>query len=802
MDEVRPLAGVLVIDLVDTGTELAGRFLADLGADVVRVEPPGGAPGRTRGTVVDGVSLDFALNNRGKKSIALDLAKASDVALAKDLLVRADILIETPATSGLAAAGLGPERIAALNPTLVHTAVSDFGGEGPHAGWVGTPDVHSAASSVLSRSGFPETPEPLLLPEPLPYVAASAQAAWDTMLAYYIAVTTGRGGRTDFSIQHALVNIFDPQIGSASSNTSMQPPRDIPRGRPEGRHLYPIFKAADGYVRICVLSPRQWQGMLQWLGSPEELTDPKWNSIGQRFGHPQVLTPYYEKLFAPKTRAQAVDEGQKLGVPIAGLATVEELSKEPGFAEAGAFTVLELAPGLSVTAPTQAIEIDNAKGPLPPLMGDPDSGREAVLALASAPAPVPHKPVDATGPVDRPLAGLRVLDLGVIVAGGELGRLFADYGADVIKVESREFPDGSRQTMDPKSPYGLAFAYMARSKRSLGVNLRTEEGRALFLKLIEKSDLVLTNFKAGTMDRLGLGFEVLAAHNPGIVLSESSAFGNHGPWASRGGYGPLVRASAGLSLAWRYPDQNPGIADAVTIYPDQPSSRLLAVGHLAQLLRRRRTGRGGRVGVAQVDVIFNALGAWLAKDSLFPGTVAAVGNERDTDAPRGLFALAGDDEWLAVDSQSAEQFAGVARVVGHPEWIDQADLATAQGRIARRAEIDAAVAAWAGGQEKHEAMARLQGAGVPASYMYRTQDVLDDPQLIARGAFAMFSHYPGIDSVEALAAEAVSTTIPTPPMGYVPAQGENTRQIAADLLELSPEQIEEYIASGVLQEPK
>ncbi|MDR2348025.1 MAG: CoA transferase, partial [Bifidobacteriaceae bacterium] len=623
-EDPRPLAGVLVIDAVDSGLELTGRILADLGAYVVRLEPPGGAPGRRRGTMSGAVSLDFALTNRGKKSVTVDPRVEADLELLRELLVRADVLLEAPTTSWLAEAGFGPDQIKASNPKLVHTLITDFGMTGPHAKWTGSPDVHVAASSVLSRSGFPETPEPLLPPEPLAYVAASTQAAWDTLLAHHIAVASGRGDRLDFSIQHALVNIFDPQIGSASSATSMEPPRAIPRGRPEGRHLYPIFKAADGYVRICVLSARQWQGMLEWLGSPEELQDPKWNNIGQRFTHPEVLNPYYERLFAPKTRAEAVEQGQRLGVPIAGLSRVGELTSEPGFADAGAFVRLEIEPGLTVTAPSQLVEIDNVKGELPPPIGAPGSGRAEVAAmLAATPAPPPAPASDTTGPVEAPLAGLRVLDLGVIVAGGETGRLFADYGADVIKVESREYPDGSRQTMDPNSPYGLAFSYMARSKRSLGLNLRSEEGRELFLKLVEKSDLVLTNFKAGTMDRLGLGYDILSARNPGIVLSESSAFGNHGPWASRGGYGPLVRASAGLSLLWRYPDQDPGVADSVTIYPDQPSSRLLALGHLASLLRRGRTGRGGRVGVAQVDVIFNALGPWLAQESLVPGSVSA-----------------------------------------------------------------------------------------------------------------------------------------------------------------------------------
>jgi crotonobetainyl-CoA:carnitine CoA-transferase CaiB-like acyl-CoA transferase len=161
-----------------------------------------------------------------------------------------------------------------------------------------------------------------------------------------------------------------------------------------------------------------------------------------------------------------------------------------------------------------------------------------------------------------------VLDLGVIVVGAETGRLFADLGADVIKVENRAFPDGSRQSMDGSVLTG-GFAYGHRGKRGLGLDLRSAEGRALFLDLVRHSDVVLSNFKPGTMESLGLGYADLAAVNPGIVVAESSAFGPTGPWSRKMGYGPLVRAAVGLSGLWRYADDPEGFSSA----PGSPRSR-------------------------------------------------------------------------------------------------------------------------------------------------------------------------------------------------------------------------------------
>ncbi len=195
------------------------------------------------------------------------------------------------------------------------------------------------------------------------------------------------------------------------------------------------------------------------------------------------------------------------------------------------------------------------------------------------------------------LAGLRVLDLGVIVVGADTGRMFADEGADVIKIESRAFPDGSRQAMGD-GPMAPSFAWGHRNKRSLGLDLRSDEGKKLFLALAEHSDLVLSNFRPGTMESLGLGYAELSRVNPGIVMVDSSALGSTGPESRSMGYGPLVRASTGLTTLWRYPDQPDGFCDSVTIYPDHTSARIGAVGALAMLMRRGggRPGRDGERG--------------------------------------------------------------------------------------------------------------------------------------------------------------------------------------------------------------
>src|SRR5262249_17649367 len=180
---------------------------------------------------------------------------------------------------------------------------------------------------------------------------------------------------------------------------------------------------------------------------------------------------------------------------------------------------------------------------------------------------------------------------GIIVVGGELGRLFADLGAEVIKVESAKYPDGLRQARVGQ-PMSETFAWTHRNEFGLGLDLRQPEGADIFARLVAGADAVFANFKPGTLAALGFPYERLRSLNPRIVLAESSAYGDHGPWSNRMGYGPLVRASTGVTRLWTSDDATDPdrpFVDAVTVFPDHISARVTAIGALAALIRRIRT---------------------------------------------------------------------------------------------------------------------------------------------------------------------------------------------------------------------
>lgn len=790
--ESDPLAGVRVLDMVDAGCESTAKVLADLGADVIRIETPGGSRSRRSGPAVNGTGLGFATRNANKRGVTLDLNTSGDMQRFEKLLSGADILLDGSGPGVLAGQGLGPEHLRSLNPALTVVSITDFGQNGPWRDWKATSAVHSALSSFLSRSGLPSVPEPLLPPAYLAYEGAAAQAAWLTMLMFWSARRTGVGSHADFSVLDGVIQVLDPGFGMGGTARGTTSVKAAPRGRPDAGHLYPIFKARDGYVRLCVLSPKQWQSLCAWMGHPEALADPRYAQAALRHASFGAIFPVIAAMMESRTRAELVEQGQSFGVPTAGLLTIPEVLAEPAFRDAGSFTGLQLAPGLDIMAPDAMLEVNGRKAgirrPAPKLGEHNDE-----VFSEQRPPRIGHPAARSCG---LPFSGLKVLDLGVIVVGGELGRLFADYGAEVIKVESREFPDGTRQAYAGED-MSESCAWGHRNKKSLGLNLRSPEGLEIFLKLVEQADIVLSNFKPGTLQKLGLDYARLSRVNPRIILSESSAFGNHGPWSTRMGYGPLVRASSGTSMQWQYPGIEGSFSDAVTIYPDHVVARINAVGVVSLLVRRLATGRGGHIASAQIDVIFSAMATEIAAASVPEGHPAVTAHAQ-ADEPSGIFPSSGDDEWVVVDVASDQDFAGLSCAIGQEGWLKNPLFTTASGRAANRDKIVPALAAWTGARPAKAAAAQLQRHGVPAGHMARVSDFLSDPYLLARGFIGTLP-WPGGGELPAFTREAGIDNIAGPRLETAPVQGEHTRAVMREWAGLPHEEIERLIAGKVLE---
>ena len=792
-----PLADVVVLDLTATKSELTGRYLADLGADVILIEPPGGVHTRRAEPLHANASLRHATHHANKRGITLDLSTPVDREQLLRLVDRADILIEDGSPGALQEQGLSPDLLLARNPALVVVSVSDFGQSGPYRDWVATEWVHLAMGGVLSRSGLPAFP-PLIPPGSPAVESAAIQAAWAALVAYRRSQDTGVGDHVDVAVYETTIQMLDPGFGIGGSARAGVAASDVSRGRPEAGHLYPIFPCQDGHVRICVLGPRQWHGMRAWLGEPAEFADPALELNAVRFAAAPQIYPAIRKLFANQTCDELVAGGKQFGVPIAALLTPGEVLCAGHYLARHTFTDMQVAPGVTAQVPNGFLEIAGARAGI--RRPAPDIGEHNDEVLATLDSAHTHR---RTSPnrigSNRPLHGIRVLDLGVIVIGAELGRLLADQGAEVIKVENQSFPDGSRQT-SVDAPINAPFAYGHRNKLGLGLNLRSARGVGIFKQLVAESDVILSNFKPGTMESLGLGYAALAEINPRIVVLESSAFGSYGPWSTRMGYGPLVRASTGLTSLWRRPEADESFSDASTIYPDHVAARVGATAVIAALVGVRRTGVGTLIELSQAETILNQMVDLFAKESLAAGSMRPVGNSRPGDAPRGVFACAGDDEWCVIDIRHDADWRNLVNVITDPALASDPELQSNTGRESNRARIDTAVAEWTATRSPAQVTYLLQSAGVPAGWMRRVNELPDDIQLQARGFFRTL---PQPQIAEALLTEngpAHFRNTPDPEIRQAPLLGEHTRQICSTLLGLTAHEIDTLFAAGVLEE--
>lgn len=788
-DSDLPLRGLRVIDLLDGSAEMCGRVLADLGADVILVEPPEGLVSRQQQPIYQGCSLHFYSHHANKRSVVLALEEGGDKALFLKLLAGSSIVLDD---GRLAAAGYSLATLRAKFPALIIMSVTDFGLSGPWQHYRGSNAVLLALSGVLARSGI-KGEEPLMPPGELALEAAAIQGVWAVLLGYWQHLHVGTGNTMDFSLFDATAQIIDPSLGVTGSAAAGKSATEMAHfGRPPVGKFYPIFPCRDGHVRICVLNPRQWQGMSTWLGDSHPFADPSYGNMGKRFKAIREINDLIADLFRDQTADVLVSEGQRRGVPIAAVSTPQQVLNNAQFCARGAFVDADIA-GQRGKLPSGYFELDGKRiGIRAPA---PTIGQHTTEILSGSSQMLPETAGES--PNRLPLSGLRVLDLGVIVAGAELGRLFADQGAELIKVESKSFPDGLRQSTDG-SVITRSFAQGSRNKKSLGLNLRSSEGIALFEQLIMKSDIVLTNFKPGTLEALGIGYERLADLNPRIVLVESSALGNTGPLAKSMGYGPLVRASSGLTGLWSYPQIDESYSDSTTIFPDHFVARLAAAGVLAALLRRRRTRKGAKIVISQAEAILNTLATPLFRESLCPGALKPQGNRYEFDAPASLFPCLGEDMWCVVEVRSNDDWLALCVVVDRSDLAADIQLQTPAGRLERREELEAIVSGWTSLHSPEDVMQKMQAAGLAAGKMLRINELRDNEQLKSRGFFRQFDQ-PSLGTLVTENGPAGLSDLPEPTIQAAPIQGQHTHDIARSVLGLTAVEIEKLIADGVLE---
>jgi benzylsuccinate CoA-transferase BbsF subunit len=401
-----------------------------------------------------------------------------------------------------------------------------------------------------------------------------------------------------------------------------------------------------------------------------------------------------------------------------------------------------------------------------------------------------------------PLTGVRIADFTWVGAGSYTTKMLADHGADVIKIESSAKVDGIRLSAPFKDGVkGINrsgyFADRNTSKRSITIDLRTDEGRALARRIVADSDIVANNFTPGTMAKFGLGYDDVREINPRAVYLAMSMSGDSGPERDYLGYGLTIGALVGIHHLSGLPGREP--AGTGTNYPDHiPNPCHSAFAVLAALRHARRTGEGQYLDIAQTEPTIAVLGAAFLEATVNGRDAQPLGNAHRRYAPHGVYPCAGEDRWIAIAVTDDRQWPALREVLGLPDDACPAEWAAEAARHRDRDAIDALLAAATAERDVDDLFARLQAAGVPAGPVEDAADVVQrDPQLQARGHWVRLEH-PEMGETLYNAPPFRLTGTPATLTRPAPMLGQHTEEICREVLGLDDAEIARLAAEGVL----
>ncbi|ADG06842.1 CaiB/BaiF CoA transferase family protein [Kyrpidia tusciae] len=394
-----------------------------------------------------------------------------------------------------------------------------------------------------------------------------------------------------------------------------------------------------------------------------------------------------------------------------------------------------------------------------------------------------------------PLADIRVVELGSLIAGPFTGRILGDFGAEVIKVEPPDRPDPLRMWGERLEGHGLFWPIQARNKKCITLNLREPKGQDLFRQLLPHVDVVVENFRPGTLEKWNLGYEAMSAVNPGLILVRTSGFGQTGPYKDRAGFGSIGEAMGGIRYVTGHPDRPP-VRTGISI-GDSLAGLYAAIGCLVALHERSRSGRGQVVDTALYEAVFGVMESIIPEYGLLGHIRERSGNILPGVAPSNIYATA-DGSWIAIGANADTVFRRLCAAMGRPELAEDERFATHIARGEHQEELDDLIESWTKTRTCEELLEMLAQSGVPAGRIYNARDMFHDPHYRARDMILevdhpVFGRFPMPGVVPKLSRTPGKVRHPGPP-----ALGEHNRDIYEGLLGLSPSAVDTLKSEGII----
>ncbi len=752
-----------VLDLTSPSSAYCGKLLADLGAEVIRIEPPDAFPDACDGAR----SPSFLYMNAGKRRLVLDLEQAADRDRFRRLTATADLVLESFAPGHLEQWELGHADFSAQRPELVWTSITGFGRTGPQRAFRSNDLVASALGGAVVAIGDPEDPPVRMAAHQADVVTATLAAA-SSLAALHHRLRSGRGQLVDVSALETIASITHIAGVGKWLEDGVIPERvgtGLVASVPSG-----AYPCRDGTIYLMVNRPAHWDALARWIhertGQEEVLQETFRGPSSNRLPYREFLDLFITELTSQLGVDEAYHEGQRRRIAFTPVQTAAALVSDPQLAARGFFETLDVAPGQRQMWPGAPYRLSKTpcrilrRRPLSP-EDEASIGRGAGHAAGRGGEHGAECGAGAGGRQggseravagreaggDGALAGLRVVELGTGLAGPWIGRIMAWCGAEVIKVESRAHPDVPRLYVSPREPErGVQpecspwFTDWNAGKRFVALDLSKEEGAELCRRLIDRSDFVVANYGTGVLERLGLDYARLSERNPELMLLRSTGFGETGPFSRYATWGPNIEALSGLSRFSGFPHRE--CTTTHFAYPDPLSALHGLVALLAALLHRDRGGSGQAIDLSQLETTIAAIGECLVESFATGDEPARLGNREPDRAPWGCFPCAGDRRWVAITVENDADWARFVEVLGRPDWAREARFATVRGRLEYVDALEAQISDWTRTREDYDVMERCQQAGIAAGVVQNSEDLYRrDPQLAARDFFETIPHF-------------------------------------------------------------
>jgi len=809
--ETRPLVGMRVIDLTDYRGDVGPWILGELGADVIKVEPPGGCSTRGSGPIrkddtSDLRSLHFSSYSSNKRSIVLDLEDSEDRDTFLKLLGTADFLYESGMPSFLSEVGIDRTQIESTNNQLIHVIVTPFGADGPRAN-----DPHSELS-IASLGGSPNlqgTPDrpPVKASIPQVWRHAGAESAVAGMVAHSRMLTTGREQHVVVSAQSCvtwtLLNAMEAHAiqGSDIHRTGTKILTDPP--------LQIRVEAADGWL-IAVSRGDLAQALGPWL-IEEGIVEPTWSDEDwSTFDHRAISGEATTYAFADIYQAVSalciryprdtlMRRGLELGATLAPINDVEDLL---------GFDHLELRNFWRTAADSRGFTNERIPGGFlsfdghrlvgqrrPPHLNE--HSEEIRDSLQTSGAARDSREVASS---DLPLAGLKVADFSWVGVGPITAKALADHGATVVRVESGGRLDPLRVNGPFKDQIfgenmSQFFGTFNTSKLSIDIDLKSETGIDIARKLISWADVVIEAWSPGAFARTGFTDEAIRSLNPSVIIVHTSLLASGGPLSPLAGYGYHAAAIAGYYEVVGWPDLPPD--GPYLAYTDTIAPRFITSALLAAIDHRRRTGTGHVIEAAQLECGLQLMTPELLNFQINDVKATRIGNRDLNTAPQGIYPVKGDDRWIGITIRDDASWAVFQTLMGSPDWAKEKQYETTTGRVDAADLIDQQIAKWTIGYEGKELESQLLKSGIPAGVVARSSDLLTDPQY-EHLSFYRWHEHGAMGQVPYAGHQYSIEEYDHGPRSAAPLLGEHTFEVLSDLLQIDPDEIAEIAISGAL----